>query len=282
MKRIKICAGIGDNLWLIQKLINADNEFHYIIAGEHPQRGHQIFELLDIGSYEYGPHFSNEPLIHNIQQKHKNYKDIKENEYFVSINTHLELGNRIEEFFPDLKTSWTLDFNTHKYAERAMQLMPSPNCIGFYMSCYASNRAWDYWTIHDWFKLAKMINRTKKHTFIIIGAPYDLDMSSDVMKLMSEHKIPYVNTIGEDLGVVIEIMRKLKYFFSFPSGMGILSTILKRPTTMFYPDLLSKMINAWPNQKLIDNKTYRGLIFEPPEDVYQWVKNEYQLFDRFI
>lgn len=46
MRVIKVCPGIGDNIWLLMKLVNAGERFIFHLPNGKPQRGKQIFDLF--------------------------------------------------------------------------------------------------------------------------------------------------------------------------------------------------------------------------------------------
>ena len=71
MRKITVNAGIGDNIWLFQKLLNQKEKFDFILPDGNPQRGKQIFDLVpDLSnSVTYQPGLS----YKKINQQH-NYK----------------------------------------------------------------------------------------------------------------------------------------------------------------------------------------------------------------
>jgi len=131
----------------------------------------------------------------------------------------------------------------------------------------------------------------KNVCFVIIGASYDIGIPEELKPMMKEYNIPYIDTTGEPLSVVIEILKKLSYFTGFPSGLCILNETLGKDGTMMYsgagrgtdgnktPDH-RLLMNAWPEQSRIDNHNYKGCIFPKPEELFMWLKTVYQIFER--
>lgn len=282
MRRITVPAGIGDSVWLIQKLINAGEQFDFILPGGNPRRGKQIFDLIPSlsNSCTYQNGLTYKKLAEgNIQRTKKLWSQIQERSFFLSINEHMEAGIRIEKFFPDLDTSFKINWTTEKYKLNVAVNFPSRfKYIGLYGSSYSTTRAWGFWNEKQWLRLAQLIHKhNPDYVFVIIGAVWDLDLGRNLVKQLYTNGIPFINTIGEPLGAVLEIMKKLTYFFSFPSGLGILAPTINCPVTMFYPDgkkgapNFTVMMNAWASREDIESGVYKGCLFCEPEQIFKWI-----------
>jgi ADP-heptose:LPS heptosyltransferase len=276
------CPGIGDTVWLFMKLVNQKERFHWKIGDGTPQRGHQIFELFPqlVESFEYIPQ--------------SGYKKVKRNafsgkwsqapeRFYLEANTWLEEGKRIEKFLPDLPTSFKLEYaSTKEEHDKARDLLLKDDCnyrsaihsyIGIYTSAYSNARHWGGWEAKEWLELIKLIqDYNKKYKFVFIGADYDIGVSQEVMYQMK--KDSYINTIGQPLPVVIEILKRLDCFIGFPSGLSIIhETLAAKQTVMFYPKHLTKLINAWPDPERIANGSYKGCLFCEPKQIFDWMIN---------
>lgn len=277
MRTIKVCPGIGDNIWLIQKLVNTGEQFYFELPNGNPQRGKQIFDTLPSLAKKttYVKMKTSDVEAYSIEKKHRKWSYISEKEFFLSANKHLEAGKRIEDFLPDLTTSFRINWETDEYHLPAMNLLSDCQATGFiglYGSSYSTSRAWGFWNEHKWLELARMIHRHNPgYKFVVIGAEWDLDLGRNLVKLLMKEGIPHVNTIGQPLGVVIEIMKKLTYFFSFPSGLGILAPTIQCPVTMFYPAHLAAMMNAWASPEDIASGQYKGCQFCTPKQIFDWI-----------
>lgn len=281
-RTIRVAPGIGDNIWLLQKLINAGERFNFQLNDSHPQRGKQIFDLLPqvAASCEYVPRLHWKHLLRsNIQKSRREWKAIKDLAFSLTMNEHLEEGYRIETFFPDLETSFRIDWATTEEDKARAQAVCGEESIfkpvGIYASAYSTSRNWGFWDENGWLELIKSIHEGDPNTyFIIIGAEWDTDLGKNLMGLLDKEEIPYVNTIGDSLGAVIEIMKRLHYFYAFPSGLGILAPTVDCPVTMFYPPHLEKMINAWAAPGDIESGLYHGTLFCTPEEAYKWASDK--------
>lgn len=286
MRTVKTCAGIGDAIWVLGKLAPLKQKFNFILAGDEPHRGKQIFDLLPTiaNGCEYGDFGSMEAIKGSIHLQHGYYGSIQgATPFFLAINQHLEQGKRIEDFMPDLKMQFSLPYKTKKFKGQAKKLMgkKKKKYIGIYAARYEVLGNWNFWKEDGWLDLIKRIYILDKNVeFVVIGADYDLDLGSTIINGMKELNIPCIELIGEELGLVIEALKRLDYLFAFPSGIPIISTSLEIPTLMFYPPHLEPMIDTWANPKLIKNSTYKGMLFCTVDEAFGWVKNKYKLFDR--
>ena len=275
---IKTAPGIGDSIWLFQKLINAPNHerFAFQISNQMPQRGKQIFDLCPAVSVQctYEPNLPYKKIkACNVQNFRKDFKDIKNMEFYLSANQHLEAGKRIEQFLPDLPTSYTLPFATEDYAlDVEIDFPDTERYIGIYGSAYSTARNWGAWTESEWFDLISRVHKKNKNfIFVQIGAEWDVDMATELSAKLTEAKIPYVSTIGKPLGYVIELMKILDYGFYFPSGLGILSGILHRPSTMFYSAANISIAGTWADPESIKDGSFKECLFAEPKDIFKWV-----------
>jgi hypothetical protein len=277
MRTITVPAGIGDFIWLAMKLINTGEKFKIRLPDGSPQRGHQILQLLPqlVESHEYTPRLSYRKLAdNNIQNTKKNWDEIGEKEFYLSANSHLESGYRLEEFLPDLLISYRLKYDT-KAEDKiyAKTLLPDgPKYIAIYTSAYGTTRNWGFWDENQWLILIMLIwEKRQDVSFVIIGAEWDVDLSSKLMALIKQSGIPFVNTVGRPLSTVIEIMKRLTYGFYFPSGLPILNeTLGGAGSVMFYPPFLKPMINSWAEPERIKNGTIKECLFCKPKQIFDW------------
>lgn len=284
-RTIKVCAGIGDSIWLIQKLINQPEKFHFQIPDGSPQRGKPLFDLLPqlTASATYVPKLNYRILEkENIQNKKNRWQDIKEQTFYLTANKHLERGNRIEAFLPDLPTNYKLGYQTAKEdVFRAQDILKEERrYIGIYTTAYSNARNAGGWEVAEWFKLIKMLYKSKDTCFVIVGAPYDVGITEPLMKELEQYNIPYINTTGEPLAVVIELLKRFSYFIGFPSGLSIINETLGKDGVMFYQNKDKGIINMWADPERIKAGSIKECLFCSPEQIFDWIKNEYNLFKR--
>jgi ADP-heptose:LPS heptosyltransferase len=281
IRTIITCPGLGDTVWLFMKLVNQSERFHWKIGDGLPQRGHQIFELFPqlVESFEYIPDHGYNKVKRSA---HTGKWSRTPDRFYLEANSHLERGNRIEEFLPDLETSYRLEYATNLTIEQAAWFyafdsyrdspyINHPPHIGIYTSAYSNARHWNGWEAKQWLELIRLIQKhDPNYKFVFIGADYDIGVSQEVMKQLQPSE--YVNTIGQPLPVVIEILKRLDCFIGFPSGLSIINeTLGAKQTVMFYPVHLSKLINAWPDPARIESGAYKGCLFCEPKKIFGWL-----------
>lgn len=287
MRKITTPPGLGDFIWLAQKLINQSEKFHIVMSNGLPQRGHQLAEILPglIESHEYAPNITyNRLKKENIQGRKRQWSQVKEREFYLTANEHLEHGNRIEEFFPDLQTTYKLDYSTStQAANTANKLLYDSNkrYVGIYTSAYSNARNAGGWILADWFKLIRLMNgKNKDICFVLIGALYDEGITDRLVDDLRLSRIPFINTTGQPLPVVIEILKSLSYFVGFPSGLSIINETLHKDGVMFYTQKDKGIINTWAEPSRIKNGSIKECLFCEPAMIFDWIKNQYQLFEK--
>jgi len=268
MRTIKTCPGIGDTIWLFMKLINQPEKFHWKIGDGSPQRGKAIFELFPqlVESFEYIPNCGYNKVKRNAT--HGKWHKFAAQEFYLEANSHLELGNRIENFLPDLPTTFKLEYATSEddflTSNKLLSIdgsKPRVSYIGVYTSAYSNARHWGGWQAKEWLELIRLIQKhNPEYKFVFIGADYDIGIPGDIMSKLKPNQ--FIDTIGQPLSVAVEILKRLDCFIGFPSGLSIINeTLAAKQTIMFYPPHLSKLINAWPDPERIENASYKGCIF---------------------
>jgi hypothetical protein len=264
------------------KLGSSKERFNIQMHNGLPQRGRQVVDLLPqyFASCEYVPGLPYSVVgPRNIQRTKKHWSQITEQDFFLSANEFLEAGNRIENFLPDLPTSYSLPFQTAEWEEVVKSDFPRGPYIGIYASAYSTARNWGFWTEQGWLELIKMLRGLiPEATFVQIGAEWDAELALNLRNLLQANHISYISTIGKPLGYVIEMMKRLSYGFYFPSGLGILCGLLHRPGVMFYPEKsLPKLPRTWCDPELIDSGTFKECFFCTPKQIFDWVKDVYDL-----
>jgi len=287
MRTIKVCAGIGDSIWVLQKLLNQNEKFHFQIPDGSPQRGKPLYDLLPqiASSAEYVPGLTYTKLAkENIQNRKQRWMDISEKTFALTANSHVEAGKRIEGFLYDLPTSYRIEYATTKADSVAAQKLLYDNTkryIGIYTSAYSNARNVGGWVMLDWFKLIRLLHaKNRDIVFVIVGAPYDVGITDELITEMRAAKIQFINTTGQQLPVVIELLKRFSYFIGFPSGLSILNETLGKDGTMFYQDKVKGIINTWADPDRIKNGSIKECLFCDPLAIYDWIANEYCLIDK--
>lgn len=301
MRTIITCPGIGDICFLFQKLINQPEKFHWEIwdgvkngAQAQPQRGHQVFDLLPqlTESFTYIPNAGYNKIKRNSYSG--SWITAPRGKFILEANAHLESGKRIEDFLPDLETSFILPFQTSEEDYlKACEIIDfnyskfiagESKLIGIYTTSYNNSQYMSGWLIDEWCDFITLLqNYNPEFKFVFLGAAYDRGISDEVMKRMEP--VSYIDLIDKTtLPVLIEILKRLHCFVGFQSGLLILNEMIgARQTVMLYSPALQDMMGTWPDPKRIDDGSYKGCTFGAgkhllkPEKLFDWLKQNNKL-----
>lgn len=279
MITFNVPPGIGDAVFLFQKLIHTGQKFNFNICDSNPRRGKQIFDLMPsvVQSAKYKPLHLKNLLLTSVHFDVKFFERIKDNEvHNFSFNLSLDSGSHISNLLPDLQTTYKLlPFETSQYKERAF--INHNNIIGVYCSAYKNNQNWGGWSVNNWLNICKMFynyyDNNNKPIFVLLGADFDTDLTTNLKSELD--KIGYENKLflGDDLGLVIEVIKQFNHFLAFPSGLPILAYTYNVPTTMLYPEKLYKLMYAWVSNKKEDNKHYNPQLWDEEKKIFQTIIN---------
>jgi ADP-heptose:LPS heptosyltransferase len=122
--------------------------------------------------------------------------------------------------------------------------------------------------------------KNKDLCFVIAGAPYDEGITDELMAEMQADRISCINTTGQSLSVVVELLKRFSYFIGFPSGLSIMNETLGKDGVMFYTQKDKGIINGWADKQRIMAGNIKECIFCEPAQIFDWIKNEYNLFEK--
>lgn len=287
MRTVSLPPGIGDCIWLISKLLSTGERFDFHLPDSQPRRGAQIFDMIPklAASVQYVPGLSYRIVERdNAERFYHEWSRILDQSFCLSCNGHLERGQRIESYLPDLKMHYRIDWETAVAEPHALAILQNNtqnHLVGLYASSYAGSRNWGGWRETEWSNLASgMYEKNREFVFVIIGAKWDEDLASGLMRRLRAMKIPFINTIGEPLAVVTEILKRLVYFIGFPSGLSILNETLGKKTFMFYSEAIKALIETWAEPSRIASGDYKGCLFCDPKRAVDWIFDYYKLLDK--
>jgi len=147
--------------------------------------------------------------------------------------------------------------------------------IGVYCSAYGNSRHWGFWGPSEWFEFLKNVRERIPYDmnpfFVFIGAEYDLGIAEAVVKMMLDFNadagIAYFRqayTLGRfHIGATIELIKRLNYFFVFPSGLGFLADVVNTPHLMWFPPNLDKMRYTFSDPQNNYDKTIHAPFSDP-------------------
>lgn len=286
MLHIKVPAGIGDISWSYSKVSDLGEELNVQISADNPQRSLDYVKMLPgVIKVEYIKDNFHKIVDSSIPftTTKQDFLDVARKTFVnFSPNRFLEAGHRLETWIPELTTTFHYEINTPLGSDLLAQHIKkdSANLIGIYTSSYHTICHWNGWHLTEWSLFIHHLHTELPSAFfVLIGAPYDKPFCDDLSKLINT--VPHLNIAGQtSTAQVIEVIRRLKYLVSFPSGLPVLANVLRIPVMMFYPQFLWKIYNTWCDPESLKYLTYKGCIFPKVKEAVDWLFKDYKLKDK--
>lgn len=250
--KVATVAGIGDTAWAVTKLpgiiarlgasgadvftCQSDRATEYLkklpfvrrVGATSERIIESAQEVTPWGAYNYAP---SQPGWHNRFH------------LFLQANGELECGNRLETWFPYIKTDYAAPINfTDRLHEQvfADEFAAKGKYVTAFAGPFDGNTAAGHnvggaWTPHDWAHVARELT-SKGVRLVLLGyGPGDADYN-----LQSLYPAGFYDTGAEDcvnlweLPKTLAVIRRAAAHVGYQSGLGILSTYFGIPTCMFW------------------------------------------------
>jgi len=254
--RFITCSGIGDFSWLWSKFSTTEDKYFIEYVDSGPDRLGVFLNLLPkdkIAGFaqnkNYRVNFNTAKLeMYIIPEvpRLQNYSQFSVNsgiKYYVEINTHLENGNRIEAWMPELRT------DLHYKIEGVDTTCPKQNIFIVHSSSFHMQKVWNTYGVDDSIEMIDMVQKKTGWMPVFIGATYD-DMAKAVFeKYIDDHSA--VSLIGRTENIVglLNWVQQSKLFLGLvSSGMTMLANVLYTPTISWWPR--PKLPQAWADEKI--------------------------------
>jgi len=238
MIRFLVPPGIGDISWVYSKVADlaTRRKIGFQIAKSFVPRGSQIVDLFpNIANLG----FSEATYPYPMLIAECNLEDVTDGLWGISANPFLESGMKLHEIWPKQKTDYHYKLNTtdsdRSNAEKLLEAAEGEVAIGIYCSSTRHAKPDQFWDIAEWFDFTDRLRRLyPKVTLYFLGANYD-NKTSDLAFVTKVAGHRGVDCVGKlCLGETVEVIRRLNYFFSFPSGLAILANVVRTPCHMWY------------------------------------------------
>lgn len=268
--------GIGDFSAMYAKLCNIDREIVIKSSNDSPNRLSPFLDILP--KIKNGGYAGHDAMI-AVGQTLPSGTDLcslPDGDYFLSINSWLEEGNKVVDWIPG-KTSYHYEICNEQYKKHSEEflnslwLQESP-IIGVYCSAYGNARHWGFWTYLEWRNfLEKIITVVPKDSqFVFLGAEYDLQIAEFLHTWMAACGIPSYLTLGVfHIGATIELIRNLDYLFAFPSGLGFLADVVDTPNMMWFPKHLEPMMGTFCDPENYESHQSFHSLFSDAETAFE-------------
>lgn len=277
-------TGIGDFSWIYSKLAGVAEHFgaylNFTTYGGNPRRLQPFVELCPkVGAFEYTGELWPDSRLNTLQAITclEDLRDLGTEHVNLSANKWLEKGNRIEGWLC-LKIPVDHHYEVAReqtHVVRCDELLgPLP---GPYLFIYTSNAdkdridGWGIWNNWQWCHVASAINDSMGGTVLCVGAQWDADKTGTVFQNLTDLGVNARMLCGEDLGTVLEAMRRSSYVLSYPSGLGVLADVLDVPALMLMPEgLPAEMCGTWGDPVNLKTQQYKVWQNPSPADFLHW------------
>lgn len=285
MKTLSFCvpSGIGDISWIYSKLHCAPPDFNFelLVSEGWPHRSVDFCRLLPrvvCASYESISY--QDILMFGQLHDVSTFEAISSNGFgrtFISCNLHLEQGKRLESWLPDLATDFHYPLNTEVDDRLAAEelLKPYEGCvkIGISAASYRGSEAWDTWRAPKWNRFLDLVKEIvgERCLFVLLGGFWD-DLTFSLSKRDDACELVGKTSVAQ----AYELHKLLDGYVGFSSGLGVLATLLSKPTVMLWPNHQVDLSNSWAPPEMLKNRSYLACQwvepFEVANRVEPWVK----------
>lgn len=243
---LHVAPGIGDNAWLAMKLPGLVKRWGGRIvikpAEDHPRRTEEFIRLLpgvEFGGYS---HMDGRTILEYAHANpYSNADQYRGMELPFTCNHHIELGRRIEDFLPEVPTSYLLKLERGAAAfSQAEDICDDPKerlLFAIYASDDGPVNNYRFWSEKGWSQICLGIQDSiRMHVrFITIGASFDIDLQSRLRAEFKRAKLELRECLGEPFGVAAEVLKLSDLLLAFPSGIPIVHTLQGGSTIWWLP-----------------------------------------------
>lgn len=260
--RLIVPPGIGDTGWIYSKVeaLAVKRRTTFLPCYDNPQRSLPYLQLLP-NIYTDG--YANVPYRVAGKQLLSTLTDLStlaDGTYNVSLNAHLEAGCRLEAAFPTQSTNLHYAMNLPAAGDAENQLDAVAGLrIGFYCSSNRHRGGLGFWDAEQWVTFLEGVKEAVGAcTFVSVGAAYD-DRTVDVGLRLAARGHKVLANIGQEIGHSLNLMKRMHYFFAFPSGLGIVADVMNLPGMMWFWGNLPKyrrmsgIFTSWADPKNLES-----------------------------
>ena len=234
-------SGIGDLYWIHAKFRVFQSESIFWFPGEENHRAAALADMLGI---EYG--FMPKLTTDWVWSKLSDQEYVHRKTLVVHANRHLESGNHIKEWCPDLP----LDFADIRSGFR-------PPIKTDYICMFACSTDYMGGQLHAtvWANMIKCIMQSTGMKVVLIGAGADVPLIREIIGTYPSLSEKVITVLDRSFSEVLGWLQGCNAFISVASGFSIIATCLGIPSITAYPRHLDLLPGT----------------FEPESSLYDWV-----------
>lgn len=272
--KLLVPSGIGDISWVYSKVLDVakTREVSFSIAASHIYRAEGFVKLLPhVRSVERGTH----GWPYQILGCGADLRRVPDGAYGVCANPFLEAGIKLANIHPYQATHYHYQLNIPASCSREADeaVTAGPPRIGIYTSSYSQHLIKSHkslWCVDEWLVFMTKLERLyPTATFYFLGAEYD-DKCIELAQEAARLKFKVFSGVGKfEIGTTIEVIKRLDYFFAFPSGLGILADVVETPCMMWYYRWdKDAFLDSYADPINVVSGKHINLLFASPDDSF--------------
>lgn len=272
--------GIGDFSAMYQKLCGIDREIIIRPSADAPERIGPFLDILPrIKNGGYSGHGAG-VSVYDTLPPGTDLASLPDGVYLLAINSWLENGGKVSDWVPGPTDYHYEVLSSLEYLRplgHVLAKIPGRPLIGVYCSAYGNSRHWGFWGREEWREFLTLVHDSlpEDSEYIFIGAEYDVQIADYLVTWMQAAGWHACDTLGMfHISATIELISRLDYFFSFPSGLGFLADVVRTPNLMWLPKHLERMCGTFCDPEQYETNQSLHRIFSTPEIAFQ----EWKLF----
>ncbi len=303
--RIALPAGIGDCVWPLLKVPDllartGAGRAEIAFCGGPPHRSQEFLERFDFVYRAYPCDLSvveeSNPILpsggYNWTPSGQGWHG--RFDYVLVANAHLERGERIETWLPELATDWQLPRRWLYTAAEIAAAAERRQEIGRYVACYlgptqgnttAGHNRGPRWSPADWLQF--WAGLPADVAVVLVGAAWDRDyFEQHVQPLLPQRQGRFfLDLIGRtSIAETFAAIQLAQAFVGYQSGLVVWSALLGVPTVGFwraagdsieadrYLSFAEAMATCWTPPGAVESGRYLGAIYgrTQPADLSNW------------
>lgn len=241
----QMAGGIGDMVWCARKLVNFPEPWGLEVSCDEPRRGLPFAKLLpQCRSARYGTF---KATMRHPQGVYDRLPE-KPGTYYTDANTVLHDGRSLADYLKELPDSPYFEMLTAPAEQsRAKSLLDGvARPLGVFCSSWSNAKSFRVGP-EAWEAIVVRLVRETGATPIFLGTDWDASFTWEVVARYRrvEPGNPGVVVLQEDLGTIVELIRRLRYLVGFQSGLNILAASLRVPTCLVYLPHIASIHPHW-------------------------------------
>jgi hypothetical protein len=265
-----MALGVGDTAWACTKL-RALSELHDgrpIWAYVNRSQNHATVGFLELVQALARAGYSDRAPYNIWGQLPPNHRDPRwstldgcrgweDFDYVLVPNGHLERGESLETWLPELRTEFDIPLNIPAAALETAELLAGERPVLVYPSGIGPNAGFhlNTWRVEDWQTTIRLLVQALHRPVTLVGAntPDDLGYRDLLLAdgTLTDHVVDLVGQTS--LAEYCAVIESAAVWVGLNSGGGIVSAMRHVPTVMLWSDSASPVPGVHPNNVLHTN-----------------------------